>query len=221
MQRFTLIHDGSGQGWQTAYLAFHVAARLGAPVQVLLFDSAADQEILTSNATQLQTGGRAAGVSLETQFVSDFSLESLTKNMGMINGLFVPNHLLPSEETVSHLLQALSCPLWVVSDELKTRKMAVLVEDATADADLITYATVLSQRMSETLTVLILGARIPATPQRSPELDWMPLQDFSAPRIASALDQLHADLLCLKHHNFSLARELGRTYVLYPEFANA
>jgi hypothetical protein len=221
MQRFTLVHDGSGQGWQTAYLAFHVAARLGAPLQVLLFDSAADQELLTLNATQLQTGGRAAGVSLETQFVTDFSIESVTRNMGTINGLFVPNRLLPDEKTAAHWLQALSCPLWIVSDELKTRKMAVLVEDPTADEDLIGYATVLSQRMSETLTGFILGAQIPVTVQHSPEMDWIPLQDFSAARIASALDQLHADLLCLKHLQFSLARELGRTCVIYPEFANA
>jgi hypothetical protein len=222
MQRFTLLHDGSSQGWQTAYLAFDVSARLGAPLQVLLLDSTADQELLTQNAMQLQTVGRAAGVNLETQIVADFSTESVARSGAVINGLFLPHRLLPDEATAARLLKTLSCPLWIVADELRTRQMAVLVENLTSDEDLIAYAVILSQRMSETLTGLILfNEETSQRLQSSPEMAWMPLQDFSEARIVSALDQLHADLLCIKHSKFSLARGLGRTCLVYPTITNA
>jgi hypothetical protein len=154
MQRFTLIHDGSSQGWQTAYLAFDVAARLGASLQALLLDST-DPELVTQNAMQLQTAGRAAGVTLETQIVPDFSAEIVVRSVGAINGLFWPWHLLLDGEA-PRLLEALSCPLWIVADELKTRQMAVLVDNLTSDEDLIAYAVIMSQRMSATLTGLAL-----------------------------------------------------------------
>ena len=221
MQRFSLIHDGSSQGWQTAYLAFDVAARLGAPLQVLLLDSTADQELLAQNAMQLQTAGRAAGVSLETRIVADFSSESVARSVVAINGLFLPHRLLSEEQSLTSLLEALSCPVWIVADELKTRKMAVLVEDLSRDEDLIAYAVILSQRMSETLTGLILNEQVSQSSQGSPEMAWMSLQDFSEEKIASALDRLHADLLCIKHSKFSLARGLGRTCLVYPSVASA
>ncbi len=221
MQRFTLIHDGSGQGWQTAYLAFHVSARLGALLQISLLDSGSDREMLSQSAAQLQTGGRAAGVSLETQIVTNFSMEDVIRKTGAINGLFLPNRLLPDENTAARLFGELSCHLWIVSDEPKTRRMAVLVENLPEDQGLIASALMLSQRMSETLTGLILAGKAPPAAQGSPEMDWMPLQDFSAPRIASVLDQLHVGLLCLSHLKFSLARKLGRTCVVYPKLANA
>ncbi len=194
---------------------------LGASLQVLLLDSTTDDELLTQNALQLQTAGRAAGVSLETQIVADFSAESIIRIGAAINGLFLPYRLLPDEQTVARLLGALSCPLWIVGDDLKTRTMAVLVDNITGDKDLIAYAVILSQRMSETLTGLILSEQTSQRLQSSPEISWMPLHDFSEARIVSALDQLHADLLCMKPSKFSLARGLGRTCLVYPTLASA
>jgi len=66
MQRFTLLHDGSPQAWQAAYLAFHIAAQLGAPLRVLLFDADDDQDMLAKNASQIEVGGHAAGVNVRT-----------------------------------------------------------------------------------------------------------------------------------------------------------
>ena len=220
MQRFTLIHDGSSQGWQAAYLAFDVAARLGAPLQVLLLDSK-DPELVAQNAMQLQTAARAAGVPLETQVVEDFSTESVFRSAAAINGLFLPHGLLPDADAAMRFLEALSCPLWIVADELRTRQMVVLVENLTGDEDLIAYAVILSQRMSETLTALTLNEEASQKLQSNPDISWMPLQEFSEARIVSALDQLHADLLCIKQANFSLAHGLGRTYLIYPRVAVA
>lgn len=216
MQRFTLIHDGSSQAWQTAYLAFHVSARLGARLQVLLVGASADPQI----RSQIAVGGRAAGVVLETRVLKRFSLESVTQKIDMINGLFLPSRLLADNEMVGDLLEALACPLWIVSEEPQTREMAVLVESLVEDADLIAYASLLAQRLGDTLTGLILGNAAPPDFPSEASLTWLPVPDFSLSRIALALDQLQADLLCVKPSRFPQARELGRSCVVYPGAAN-
>lgn len=221
MQRFALIHDGSEQGWQAAYLAYHVAAQLGAPLQVLLIESPADKDSVAQRATQIEVGGRAAGVLLETHIVPDFSIDNVTTNTAAINGLFLPLRLLPEEKSAARLLESLSCPLWIVSEESKTHKMAVLVDDLTEDADLIAYAAMLSHRMSQSLTGLILGDGPSPTAQSGADLAWLPVQDFSLPVIASALNQLYVDLLFIRPSEFSLASGLSCTCVIYPAYADA
>ena len=129
MQRFTLIHDGSRHGWQAAYLAFYVAAQLGAPLQVLLVASDNDKNTLAKQAAQVEVGGHAAGVAIGTQLISEFSIGTVIEASGNINGLFVPHHLIPDEKTARHFLKALDCPLWLVSEESETNGTAVLVGD--------------------------------------------------------------------------------------------
>jgi hypothetical protein len=98
MQRFTLLHDGSDQGWQAAYLAFHIAAQLGAPLFALLVGSASDEKILARNASQVEVGGRAAGLVIKTRLVTEFSVDIVEENVADSDGLFVPRRLIPDEE---------------------------------------------------------------------------------------------------------------------------
>lgn len=221
MQRFALIHDGSKQAWETTYLVFRVAARLGAPLQVLLLDSKTDPQTVAQRANQLGIGGRAAGVVLETRVVPDFSIDTILGNTGTLNGLFLPNHLLPDDQTGVGLLEVLSCPLWIVSKEPKTRQMAVLVENPTDDEDLIGYAVLLSQRMNESLTGFFPDDHDSPALKNGTQMAWIPLQDFSLPVIASALDQIHADLLFMGSSRFSLARGLSCTCVVCPVLVDA
>ena len=222
MQRFTLIHDGSGLGWQAAYLAFYVAVRLGAPLRVLLVDPSADDETLAQKSADIEIGGRAAGVEIETQIVADISLDTITGYITDLNGLFIPKRLVPDGETAARWLEVVSCPLWIVSRESVTRKMAVLVENPDKDEDLITYTARLAQRMNETLTGLIPGEESPSpTIQDSIRLTWVPLQVLSLPSIVSALNRLHIDLLFIRPSNTFLVSKLDCTCVVYPGFVDA
>jgi hypothetical protein len=214
MERFTLVHDGSAQGWRTAYLTFHIAGRLGALLQVLLATSIADDELLSQTASQVEIGGRAAGVAIETHILPDPSVETIIENLGETTGLFLPSRLVPDMATAARLIGAAACPLWIVSEESTSRTMAVLVEDSFADEDLIAYAVRLAQRMTETLTGLLIGSS-PA-PADDSRLTWIPLQDSSLPVVMAALDRLQADLLLLRLPLASLARELDCTCVIFP-----
>jgi len=222
MQRFTLLHDGSVQGWQATYLAFHVAARLGAPLQIFHFDPNNDGEALALRATHVETGGHAAGVAIETHLLSDFSLDTLKENITAIHGLFTPQRLIPDGETVSLLLKSFSCPLWSVAVESNLNDVAVLVDNPIHEAQLISYARTLSHRLQQSLTALVLDEKFEST--LNPELSgmkWMSLPTFSAVDIARALERLQAGLLFISSSNTSLIGNLPGNHVIYPNLQDA
>lgn len=216
MQRFTLIHDGSDQGWQAAYLAFHVAAQLGAPLLVLLVDSTTDKKILARRATQIEVGGRAAGVAIGTRFVTDFSVHVVLENATDSDGLFVPHNLIPDGEAALRFLEALSCPIWVVSHEAKSHKLAVLVSDLVTDEKLISYTAVLSHRLQQALIGLIRKDEHTSTAPSDTISTWIPLSNFAPREITTALVQNDIDMLFVPASRSSLIQDLNSICVVCP-----
>jgi len=222
MQRFTLLHDGSAQGWHATYLAFHIAARLGAPLQVLHTRSEEETETLKDLAVHVATGAHAAGVDVETRLLADFSMDSLKKNITSVDGLFLPPRLLPDREAVSLFLEAFSCPLWIVSLESQPTDLAVLINDPLKDTYLMSYARTLSIRLEESLIAFVLDEQFEST--LKPELSgikWKSLQEFSPSQINEALEQLQISLLLLPESSISLSKNLNCNYVIHPKAKDA
>ena len=216
MQRFTLLHDGSKQGWQAAYLAFHVSAQLGAPLLVLLAGPTTDSKTLVQRATQIEVGARAAGVAVGTRFVPNFSVDVATKNASGSDGLFIPSRLIPDWETALRYSEAFSHPLWIVSKESETHKMAVLVDDLSADKTLVNYTITLSNRLQQSLTGLVRDTKSGSFLAANTPIDWIPLTDFTYTEITDAIQQLEADLLFVPASRVSLINELTLNCVVYP-----
>jgi hypothetical protein len=216
MQQFTLIHDGSDQAWQTAYLAFHIANQLGAPLLAFLFDPNKDNLTLTQRAAQIEVGGRAAGVVIETQILSDYSLEAVTAYSKESNGIFIPHRLLPDELTTSHYLEILSKPLWIVSGGSEVHNAAVLVTDFRADEQLINDTITLAQRTELSLT-RVIREKEPATTA----ISWISVADFSPEQITAALNQHQISLLFVPASAISLVADLSINCVVYPFGENA
>ena len=223
MHRFTLLHDGSTQSWQTAYLAFHIATRLGAPLQVLLIsDSKHDQLSLSQQAAQIETGGRAAGVAIETTPVTNFSLEGLRKSITAIAGLFAPLQVIPDGKTATAFLITFSCPLWVVSKEANMGGMAVLVNDLHADGSLIAYTKTLSRRLQQPLSGLIKESDVNLpSKSTSPTITWVPIPSFSLKNITLMLEKLNIGLLFVSASNSSMMTQLPCNCVIIPKSKNA
>ena len=221
MQRFALIHDGSEQGWQTAYLAFHIAARLGAPLLALLVDQATDWKKLTQRAAQVEVGGRAAELTIQTRFVTDYSVNVLAENSAGSDGLFIPRHLISDVEAAVHFLEALSCPLWIISQDVELRKMAVLVGDFVADEKLIDYTSSLSRRLEQSLVGLIRASELVRVHRSENSLTWVSLADLSQHEVTAAFAELGADLLFLSDSHASMLSELSMNCILYPTVKNA
>jgi len=217
MQRFTLLHDGSVQGWQATYLAFHVAARLGSPLQVLHIDPNNDDHALHQRSMHVKTGGNAAGVVVENHLVSDFSLNTLKEHITAIDGFFLPQHLIADRESVSLYLDAFSRPLWAASVDAKLDEMALLVHNPIQNADLIVYAKTLSQRLQQSVIAFIVEDKLESIlkPELS-DIRWMLLPTFSQADIAQALKQLQVDLLFVSEADALMAGGLPANCVIFP-----
>ena len=219
MQRFTLIHDGSAQGWQAAYLAFHITAQLGAPLLVILTGSVTDHKTILQRASQIEVGGRAAGVTIETRLVMDFSLEYLSGHP--IDGLFAPKHLVPDGKTAMRFIKVLSCPVWIVSKEAELHRTALLVDQPAVNQELIREITILSGRLQQPLTGLVLQSEFTRIPKTDVTVVWMPLPDFSMREIHTVLKQLDATLIFLPASHASLVAELSVNCVVWPVLQDA
>jgi len=216
MQRFTLIHDGSKQGWQATYLAFHFAALLGAPLLVLLFDPIADEQNLKQRAAQVEVGARAAGVAIETRLVDDFSMEVIAENAMESDGLFIPRRLVPDGETATRFLEALSRPVWIVSKDSEDHKMAVLLSNPQLDEGLLRYSTTLSRRMQQSLTGIVQEGGFNHIVQEETGFSLKQVPALSPHEINTALRQLKIDLLFVSASNAALIEDLNVNFVVYP-----
>lgn len=216
MQRFTLLHDGSKYGWQAAYLAFHLSARLGAPLLVLLVEPAVDRDLIAQRATQVEVGGRAAGLEIKTSLVQDFSAEVVADHTAGSNGLIVPRQLVQDEKLLARYVETLSCPMWIVTEESEMRRMAVLVNNAAADNSPLEQAASLSNRLQEPLSGLALGDTIASLHQTYASLSWHRLPDFAPESVAGALDQLDINILFLPLSAISLVSALQINCVVCP-----
>jgi len=217
MQRFTLLHDGSEQGWQSAYQAFHIATQLGAPLSVLLVDGTDDKDALVKRATQIEIGGRAAGIAIETKIITEISVEAVVANNTKSDGLFIPRSLISDRLAVRKLLQVSSCPLWIVSKESEMHGMAVLVDNSVVDEALVHYAAILSHRIQQPLTGLIREGELEKLKKSDASIHWSPLPDFSPAGIATALNRLDIDLCFFPSSKLSQIDELGINCVVVPQ----
>jgi len=223
MQHFTVIHDGNDQGWQAAYLAFHIAARLGAPLRALIIESH-DKKADAQRAAQVEVGGRAAGVSVESRLITDFSLSRVTEHFTISNGLFIPRRLIPDEKTARRFMGALSCPLWLVSTESAESAMdgmALLIGDSASDNALSDYATILAHRIQLPITGFVHKNNLSRVTKSNPDISWHPLQSLTSGEISKALKQVDASLLFLPIFHFSLIDKLRINCVVYPASQDA
>lgn len=216
MQRFTLIHDGSEQGWQAAYLAFHIAVQLGAPLRVLMVDSTIDKKILAQRATEVGVGGRAAGVAVETRLVTEFSVDVLTENTNAMDGIFIPKRFIPDGKTAEVFLEAVSCPIWIVSKGAERREMAVLVDNLAANQDLVNETQVLANRIKQPLTGIVREREFNLPSNSDSSINWIPLTEFSAEEIAATLSQIGTGLLVIPVSLAFLIDTLPINCVVFP-----
>lgn len=217
MQKFALIHDGTDQGWQTTYHAFHIANRLGAPLQVLIIDSDQDRAKLAQRAAHVEIGGRAAGVATETHLLMDYSMDALKESITVIDGLFLPQRLIPDGDAVASYLKAFSCPLWIVSKELEIKEMAVLVSDPAEEIQLITYTKTLSHRLQQPLTLLIPKDKVETeSANRLQDLKCHALPSLTQTTINQELDNLQIGLLFISAVRTNMVHKLPCNCVVCP-----
>ena len=216
MQRFVLIHNGSNQAWQTAYLAFHVSASLGARLMVLIIDPIDSNNPLSYSAKQIEIAGRTAGVVIETLKVNSSITDILVEYTREIDGIFIPRIFIPDAEVLNHYLDIVSCPIWIVTQNAEHNKMAILIENLSKEISFIDYAITLASRLQHSLTGLIQNSEPGFSHLSDFDINWYSLTDFSNKEISMALKRLEANLLFFSKKNASIIENLSINFVVFP-----
>jgi hypothetical protein len=214
MLNFVLIHDGTELGWQTAYRAFHVAARLGASLQALVIDGELDADELVQYAAEIKIGGNAARINLTTQVVTEFTEQKLKEDIPTGDGLFLPWHLVSDEKTAARYLEALDSPLWVISTEAEINMMGVLIAGEGDNQQVANYATTLSNRLRKPLVGF---SGMPEPEDLDPEVEWVVIEDFSPESFFAALSEKEIDLLVIPASQIQLTSQTPVNCVIFPQ----
>jgi hypothetical protein len=216
MQKFLLIHNGSNQAWQTAYLAFHVSGSLGAPLMVVISGLSEDKDHQNFNAKQVEIAGRAAGVAIQTIESKKPIINFLADNTEKIDGLFLPRKLIPDMEVLSQYLKLVACPIWVVNQDAEHDEMAIIINKTFIMKSFVDYAVKLASRLQHNLTGLIQNSESGFSRLSDYDINWYAMTDFSFEEIAIALNRLGANLLFIDGKNASFLDDFQINFVVFP-----
>lgn len=212
MLNFVLIHDGTELGWQAAYRAFHVTARLGASLLALVIDADLDADELVQYAAEIKIGGNAARINLTTRMVTEFTEQKLIKAIPPGDGLFLPSHLVSDEKTALRYLETLKNPLWVITTEAEINLMGVLITGE-GDKQAVDYATVLSNRMRKPLVGF---SNFHETDGIDPGLERVDVDDYSAESLLPVVSENDIDLLVIPASQIQLISLIPVNCVIFP-----
>jgi hypothetical protein len=217
MQRYSLFHDGSDQSWQATFLAFHVTARLGATLQVHLVgeESDSNSKVRETIAQQVAVGGRAAGITIETQHWPDFAMEQL-EVLGAQDGLIAPFSLFPNIESILYSLEFINCPLWLISQSAESYVMAILAADIDPSKAMIDFARALSARLQSNLKGLTMADQLKMAEDTYPDVGWHEFLRPESVLLKALVTKVKANLLVISHSDLELAYELDRNLILHP-----
>jgi len=192
MQTVVAIHDGTSQGWETAYLAFHVAARL--VTSLLILSLPVDQEgySLSEQSEKILTGGRAAGLTVETRGIEGMTAEHISRQAPDIYALLVPKNLPTDENLLIDLTRKLSCPIWLVGRKYEIRQLGVWLQAATQTLA-SRHTTAMARRLGQ--RVVYFTAHSQAPDSLDPEVIWKPVEDASPQALAKQVEIMHVDML--------------------------
>lgn len=225
IQQITAIHDGSTQGWHTAYVAFNMAARLSASLLVIsLADGEADAGLVEQIA-RIEIGARAAGLSFETVTVHSVSVDAIVARAEGTHTLLLPRDLLNAESLALALVEALSCPVWLIPGELEIRRLGIILNDPGGEEYALQYASALAYRWNQPLICLARKPGPVALSQDSKRVEfiWSLLDDLSAAAIEQEIGRKQLDMLVFTISQAWLVSELaGQTasvLVLCPKGA--
>jgi hypothetical protein len=177
MQKIAAIHDGGAQGWETLYLAIHLAARLGSPLLVLALPGGDDEPAPSLRAEKIRTGAAAAGIPVEILPVPHLGAGALLDLAGDLFTLLLPKDLVSEPGRLPALVEALCCPIWAVTERCEIRRLATL-EVSTREPASSRYAPLLAQRLGQPLLIFRDG-QDPVFDSPAEALKWERLEERS------------------------------------------
>lgn len=152
MQHCLVVLDNSAAAWQTAYMAYDVAARSGSKLMGVVVER--DQEDAAARR-KFEAGARAAGIRVTVRSVPALSAETLRPLFAWAQAVFVSRDSLKSPDALESLVHELHCPLWIVPQQRTIRRVMVATTSGAATAPEMGLGLSLMKRWSILLEILV------------------------------------------------------------------
>ncbi len=147
-----MLLEGTPASWEAAYSAIHLAARLASRLVGVAGVDAQDERSARQWLAEFETGGRAAGIAVETHLLARLDLDSVLAQAETSDGAFVGRRGDEPPDMLNALFDSLTTPLWVVPRQVSVRRMAYLGGSDMADSASSRFAHSLSRRLGVELT---------------------------------------------------------------------
>lgn len=192
MQKIAVIHDGNTQGWETVYLAIHVAARMGASLLVLTLADGEAEGSASGQAEKIHTGARAAGLSAEIGVLGQLTPEEILQKAGEPYVLMLPKDLARAEGLLVELSAKIACPIWVVTAKYEIRQLGAWFEPPD-QGPVVRYATTLARRLGQPL--VLFAERPPDTPLAEADIVIRAVGEISEEELVEQVSRERIDML--------------------------
>jgi len=211
-QRLTVIHDGSAQGWQTVYVAFHVAARLQGSLLAISLANSNNRESSAERILKMGVGARAAGLMLRTRTIHELTAKAVAAQAGGSEALLLPKDLFRDLALAPAQVEALACPVWLISHEHEIRRLGVVLNDPVIVKGALHYASTLAFRLNQPLICLTTApspAKYPRT-LKNVDFKWNVLNDLSVRAIHQQVSEKDIDLVLFNTTQTPLSYDFAR-----------
>jgi hypothetical protein len=204
MQIIAAIHDGSSQGWETVYLAIHLAARLGASLLVLELPSGESGSSASEQSEKIHTAAHAAGLQADTQAIAGPSLAEIIEKTGESYVLMLPKGLAVQDNLLVELAGGLTCPIWVITYKYEIRRLGAWL-DPDGKGPALGCSSALSRRLEQPL--VLFAEHFTETSAPDAAVLVRALGEITPEQLAEQASHEHIDLLSFGAPQFSFFQQ--------------
>lgn len=155
MKNILVILDDSPGSRKAAYMAYEVAARLGARLVGASLFASQSQQKAEQNLRDFKIGARAATVNVSGDYFPSLADALLAFNNLPIDAVFSSRDSLADDDLLSDWWTQASCPLWIVPSQREISRLLVVYDGSAGAAAALALALNLSSRWKVNLKLLV------------------------------------------------------------------
>ncbi|MEJ2710268.1 MAG: universal stress protein [Anaerolineales bacterium] len=155
MKNILVILDDSPGSRKAAYMAYEVAARLGARLVGAALFASQSQHKAEQNLRDFEVGARAATVNVSGDYFPSLADALLAFNNLPIDAVFSGRDSLADDDLLSDWWTQASCPLWIIPSQRQISRSLVIYDGSPGAAAALALALNLSSRWKVNLKLLV------------------------------------------------------------------
>jgi nucleotide-binding universal stress UspA family protein len=196
LKNILVILDDSPGSRKAAYMAYEVAARLGARLVGAALFASQSQQKAEQNLRDFEVGARAAAVNVSGDYFPSLADALLAFNNLPIDAVFSGRDSLVDDDLLSDWWTQASCPLWIVPSQRQISRLLAVYDGSPGAAAALALALNLSSRWKVNLKLLVTAQGVlldELLPEQGRQSAQIMLELAPGSDVAAILRQVAAD----------------------------